>query len=75
MKRGTLNSEEISILRECIAFCKGPDALWWEQTLVFGDPFYRISSEELEQLTLADDKLSSAKEYAEIAFTEAELMP
>lgn len=73
-KKVRLDSEESSILRECIGFCKGPEMSWWERTSVFGDPFYYISSKELEQLTLADDRLRSAKEHEEITLTEPELM-
>jgi len=71
MKRERLDNEEISILRECIAFCKWPEEM---QKTILGDPYHHISSEELEQLTLVDEKLRSAKEHQEIAFTEAGLM-
>ena len=71
MRKERLDNEEISILRECIAFCKWPEEM---QETIFGDAYYHISAGEVEQLTLVDDRLRSAKDCQEITFTEVGLM-
>lgn len=90
MKWRQLPNDEIAVLRECIGLFKGPGPRGAQLAkIIYGSPFYQMSSEELEQLESFDKSLESSQrlmeavaqvegpgglETAPVFFTETQLM-
>ncbi len=90
MKWKQLDKDEIAVLRECIALFKGPGPRGAELAkIIYGSPFYQMSSEDLEQLESFDKSLESSQGFMEdvaqvegpgrletlpVFFTETQLM-